>query len=1010
MQRFAMLGSSSCLFAASMLFVGCGSAGESAPPSSPPATGATPQAISAPFDVHEVVNRVSRSYRLEDDGSITGSRFTYAARGVDGHFEITPRHWLSREAVGHKGQPVLQGAPLTLETISIARADELKTERAKMAVDREGVLRFEHGLAEERFVNQETGVEQMWVFPELPRGEGDLVVRVAVNGERYAGFDARGHHFIDETSKVGVVYGPATWVDGTGQKTPISVAFAGGVLQIVVPASLVDKSVYPATIDPTVGAEFGITNPASAPSSYPESNPAIAYDGTNFFVVWQDTRNGANLDIFGARVNASGTVLDVADIGLVTRAFDQTSPSIAFNGTNYLVVYTDDRNTNLDVFGQVISTAGALVGSEITIASGAGNQQSADVAAQGTSWFVAWQDDSTGTNLVHAAYVSSGGSVGASVTMPGTAAQTDVAVACDPTNCLAIWADATPGFRVPHAARVSTAPAVLDNPTLNLKPTQGGEGLLPDVAFDGTRYMAVWQDYRFGDFDIYAGRITTAGVVVDTLRNGLHVSQLNTQEVQPAISFDGVQYVITWSDGRHSSFNGLDIFGARMTTTGTLTDTAGFGVGANINDQTVPAIASGGGQSLAAWADARTGATLTNTYGARISQAAAVSPDNYFGTAIGVAVNRQVTPAVAFDGTYYLLVWTDSRTSAGRDYDLIGARVYVNGTVIDPGGLALVVASGNQLVPDIVWNGSQYMLVWMDTRNGSTNADIFGTRINNVYQVLDGTGFTISSASGNQSRPTLAFNSSAGCSAGGCYLVTWGDERNGSSNRDIFGARVTTGGAVLDSSGIAINISAGNQSSPAVASNNTQWLVTWQDARNGSGTDDIHASLLGANGSLLNPDVTVASAANMQETPRVAFNTNTYVVVWDDFRNSLTNADIFAQRLDVSANLQGANVALASTANSEFRPNIVPIGPSEFFIVWRQEESPGGQVFDLVGQEFTGTLGAVQSVFTIAANSGNADRATIGVVTTGLTAVFYQEFVGGALNQERVRGRVITFP
>src|SRR5262249_28887916 len=156
--------------------------------------------------------------------------------------------------------------------------------------------------------------------------------------------------------------------------------------------------------------------------------------------------------------------------------------------------------------------------------------------------------------------------------------------------------------------------------------------------------------------------------------------------------------------------------------------------------------------------------------------------------------------------------------------------------------------------------------------------------ISSAYVVLDGTGFSISGASGNQVRPTVTFASgAAACAAGGCYLVVWGDERNGASNRDIFGARLTTAGAVVDRSGIAINISAGDQPSPAVATDNNRWVVVWQDARNGANTDDIHAATVGANGSLLVPDITISAASGIQETPRIAFNTIGYAIVWGDF-------------------------------------------------------------------------------------------------------------------------------
>ena len=55
--------------------------------------------------------------------------------------------------------------------------------------------------------------------------------------------------------------------------------------------------------------------------------------------------------------------------------------------------------------------------------------------------------------------------------------------------------------------------------------------------------------------------------------------------------------------------------------------------------------------------------------------------------------------------------------------------------------------------------------------------------------VLDTEPITVSGAPGDQMQPTVAWN-------GSNYLVAWRDHR--SSGYDVFGARVSSGGSVLD--------------------------------------------------------------------------------------------------------------------------------------------------------------------------------------------------------------------
>jgi hypothetical protein len=57
----------------------------------------------------------------------------------------------------------------------------------------------------------------------------------------------------------------------------------------------------------------------------------------------------------------------------------------------------------------------------------------------------------------------------------------------------------------------------------------------PDVAFDGTNYFAVWEDYRSSDSDIYGARVSSAGSVLDP--SGIQLTHASTYELSPTVSF-----------------------------------------------------------------------------------------------------------------------------------------------------------------------------------------------------------------------------------------------------------------------------------------------------------------------------------------------------------------------------------------------------------------------------------------------------------------------------------------
>ena len=76
--------------------------------------------------------------------------------------------------------------------------------------------------------------------------------------------------------------------------------------------------------------------------------PAVAWNGTDFLVVWEDYRVGFT-DIYGARVSGAGTVLDPAGIPISTAA-ERPVARRRWPGTarDFLVVWTDCRYDSED--------------------------------------------------------------------------------------------------------------------------------------------------------------------------------------------------------------------------------------------------------------------------------------------------------------------------------------------------------------------------------------------------------------------------------------------------------------------------------------------------------------------------------------------------------------------------------------------------------------------------------------------------------------------------------------
>ncbi|UCD19553.1 MAG: hypothetical protein JSU64_09145 [candidate division WOR-3 bacterium] len=126
-----------------------------------------------------------------------------------------------------------------------------------------------------------------------------------------------------------------------------------------------------------------------------EYRPDIAYDGDRCFAVWYSSEEpfGINGRLINESGQPEGEVIKVAP----TLASHNMNPSVEFAGVNYLVVWADIRPgfSDLDISGQFVSPQGQLVGSPLLVASGSSNQMYPEVAYDGNVALVIWREGET---------------------------------------------------------------------------------------------------------------------------------------------------------------------------------------------------------------------------------------------------------------------------------------------------------------------------------------------------------------------------------------------------------------------------------------------------------------------------------------------------------------------------------------------------------------------------------------------------------------------------------------
>ncbi len=436
----------------------------------------------------------------------------------------------------------------------------------------------------------------------------------------------------------------------------------------------------------------------------------------------------------------------------------------------------------------------------------------------------------------------------------------------------------------------------------------------PAITNDGMGGAIItWSDFRSGMYDIYAQRISTAGVVQWTA-DGIPISTAADDNQFSTIISDGAGgAIITWQ-ALHS-YTEEDIYAQRINAAGVVQWIAnGVPISTAKRGQYHPIIVSDGiGGAIITWYDYRSG-TNTDIYAQRISAAGVVQ-----WTANGVPISKSASdlqhPTITSDGTGgAIITWEDYRSGNGSIY---AQRINASGVVqwtVD--GVPISTDVNYHYYPTIIGDGTGGAIItWYDYRSG-TNTDIYAQRINAAGVVQwTANGVPISTAIHGQSSPTIVSDGTGGA------IITWNDNRSG--NLDIYAQRINAAGVVQwTADGVSISTAIHDQTSPTIISDGAgSAIIMWCDLHN----FDIYAQRIDTAGVVqwIADGVPISTAIHDQNSPTfVSDGAGGAIITWEDERS---NSDIYAQRVLSNGMLLSAPYNL----------NAIP-GSSQVFLYWNR--------------------------------------------------------------------------
>ena len=410
----------------------------------------------------------------------------------------------------------------------------------------------------------------------------------------------------------------------------------------------------------------------------------------------------------------------------------------------------------------------------------------------------------------------------------------------------------------------------------------------PRICSDGAGGAIItWNDYRNGNWDIYAQRINSTGDV-QWISNGTVVSNASSNQRSPQICSDGAGgAIITWNDYRNGND---DIYIQRINSTGDVQ-----------------------------W--------ISN------------------GTVICNASNMQLSPDICSGGVGgAIIAWQDYRNSGTTGYDIYIQRINSSGDVQwISNGTVICNASNDQSKPQIYSDGAEGAIItWQDFRNG--NSDIYAQRINSTGDVQwTNNGTVICNASNHQFNPVICSDDAGGA------IIVWEDNKNsGTTGYDIFIQRINSTGSILwTNNGTVICIASNDQRHPEIGSDGAGGaIVSWYDYRSDSNFD-IYTQRINTTGEVqwTTNGIFISSPYTGEEeyAPICSDGANGAIITWPDYRNSATtNRDIYAQRVDSNGVIKWTSnqLVICSEINDQGTPQICSDGAGGAIFAWADRRRP----------------------------------------------------------------------
>lgn len=656
-----------------------------------------------------------------------------------------------------------------------------------------------------------------------------------------------------------------------------------------------------------------------------QRNVQIAAGSAGYLVVWEDERTvlgpfinagyepllGNQRDIYAARLDASGNLLDAEPIVVANLGRNQKLPQVAWNGTHWLVVFVTERPEWYffqDIVGVRIAADGSVLDpTPIAIRAQPNTPsnyygQNPTVLGRNGEWVVVWEDWNpvNGRPSINGTRVSGAGVV---LDPSWPTLHEHSGSSFGPRNprvvplgseLLLVWLELNQGVRY---RRISPTLAPLSTPIVI---SGTSSQYRPQAASDGTTAMLM--------SGLKCWRVGAGGTLLDPSGIIVSASDFNA-ETTPTLTWNGASFSTTWSISPGGTFfQPNDVFLVRIANTGVVLDSTPITAAGTTENERYAALAGGNGATQFAYL-VRNTALQEDVHAARVdASGVAAAPQD-----VSLGKRRQEYVQLATLPGAIVATFANRASDESR---VLLTRLAADGSALDTE--PVVVASGPEMfrfLPDVAFDGERVLVTWNDP-----SGSVVARRYTQSLVPIDAAPFTVFTTG---ATPTVA-------GFGGSFLVGSTFVFSGDQNQ-LHAKRVSGSGGIIDANPIIVG---GNwvENPTFAAYDDGRFLAVWtKRPTHDSPASSVHARILLADGTFGTAD-TIVSTNGGGLYPDVAIASDRALIVWCD--DVFTSSDrIEGRLLQNDGSLLGADILIDDAPLHQSFPTVCTDG-ARFIVAW----------------------------------------------------------------------------